>query len=158
MQKDVRWLRNTWRRLAQAQDSDPQQPRLQKQYQTRLTQSTQTVQARAAQRPHLEFDPELPITRWQDEIVDAIEQHPVVIVAGETGSGKSTQLPKMAIQAGRGRRGLIGCTQPRRIAARSVARRVAEELDTKLGELVGFQVRFNETVSDNSLIKFMTDG
>ncbi|MGB0513859.1 MAG: ATP-dependent RNA helicase HrpA, partial [Wenzhouxiangellaceae bacterium] len=75
-----------------------------------------------------------------------------------TGSGKSTQLPKMALEAGRGRRGLIGCTQPRRIAARSVARRVAEELDTELGQAVGFQVRFNDRVSDATYIKFMTDG
>ncbi|MDP0941273.1 hypothetical protein, partial [Klebsiella quasipneumoniae] len=82
----------------------------------------------------------------------------VLIVAGETGSGKSTRLPQLCLQAGRGQRGLIGCTQPRRIAARSVARRVAQELQDEIGGLVGFQVRFNEKVSDRTWIKFMTDG
>ncbi|TVS10664.1 MAG: ATP-dependent RNA helicase HrpA, partial [Wenzhouxiangella sp.] len=102
--------------------------------------------------------PELPISAHADAIVEAIRAHPVVIVAGETGSGKSTQLPKLCLEAGRGVRGLIGCTQPRRIAARSVARRVAEELGSELGQAVGFQVRFNDRVSADSYIKFMTDG
>ncbi|HEY6942231.1 ATP-dependent RNA helicase HrpA [Dokdonella sp.] len=87
-----------------------------------------------------------------------IRRHPVVVLAGETGSGKTTQLPKLCLAAGRGSAGLIGCTQPRRIAARSVARRVAAELGTDVGRLVGFQVRFADQVSDETLIKFMTDG
>jgi ATP-dependent helicase HrpA len=82
----------------------------------------------------------------------------VVVLAGETGSGKTTQLPKLCLAAGRGVAGRIGCTQPRRIAARSVAHRVAQELGSEVGKLVGFQVRFNDQVSEDSLIKFMTDG
>ena len=80
------------------------------------------------------------------------------MIAGETGSGKTTQLPKLCLAAGRGEAGMIGCTQPRRLAARSVARRVAEELSTPLGDQVGFQVRFNDQVSERTLVKFMTDG
>ena len=93
-----------------------------------------------------------------DDIVDTIRKHQVVVLAGETGSGKSTQLPKLCLAAGRGVAGLIGCTQPRRVAARSVARRVAAELGTELGDIVGYQVRFTETTSERTLIKFMTDG
>ena len=87
-----------------------------------------------------------------------IRKHQVIVLAGETGSGKSTQLPKLCLAAGRGVAGLIGCTQPRRVAARSVARRVASELETQVGGLVGYQVRFTESVGERTLIKFMTDG
>jgi len=87
-----------------------------------------------------------------------LETNQVVIVAGETGSGKTTQLPKIALEAGRGRRGLIGHTQPRRIAARTVAQRLAEELETRVGDRVGYQVRFSDQSSENSLVKVMTDG
>ena len=114
--------------------------------------------ARAASVPKIEVDESLPIAARADEIVALIRKHPVLVLAGETGSGKSTQLPKLCLAAGRGRSGLIGCTQPRRVAARSVARRVADELHTALGDLVGFQVRFTDQVSERSLIKFMTDG
>ncbi len=81
-----------------------------------------------------------------------------MVIAGETGSGKTTQLPKLCLAAGRGQAGMIGCTQPRRIAARAVASRVAQELQSELGQLVGYQVRFNDKVSEDSRIKFMTDG
>ena len=101
------------------------------------------------------FPAELPITAHVDELAKAIEQHPVVIVAGETGSGKTTQLPKLCYAMGRAR---VGCTQPRRIAASSVATRVAQELESPLGEIVGYQVRFAERVKATSAIKFMTDG
>ncbi|MFN0246054.1 MAG: ATP-dependent RNA helicase HrpA [Kofleriaceae bacterium] len=104
------------------------------------------------------FPAELPITAHAEEIAKAIAEHQVVIVAGETGSGKTTQLPKICLAMGRGTQGQIGCTQPRRIAATSVAARVAEELDTPLGEVVGFKVRFNDRVKRTSSIKFMTDG
>jgi len=114
--------------------------------------------ARRALVPALTFDEALPVAREADRLIEAIAAHPVVIVAGETGSGKTTQLPKLCLAAGRGVRGLIGCTQPRRIAARAVARRVASELTTEVGGLVGFQVRFTEEVGENALIKFMTDG
>ncbi|MEP6940502.1 MAG: ATP-dependent RNA helicase HrpA [Rudaea sp.] len=114
--------------------------------------------ARVAIVPKVEVDAALPIAARADEIVELIRKHQVLVLAGETGSGKSTQLPKLCLAAGRGRSGLIGCTQPRRVAARSVARRVAAELGTALGDLVGFQVRFTDQVSERSLIKFMTDG
>ncbi|HET6555457.1 MAG TPA: ATP-dependent RNA helicase HrpA [Dyella sp.] len=114
--------------------------------------------ARVLAKPAITLDESLPITARAQEIVELIRKHQVVVIAGETGSGKTTQLPKLCLAAGRGEAGMIGCTQPRRLAARSVARRVAEELATPLGEQVGFQVRFNDQVSDRTLIKFMTDG
>jgi ATP-dependent helicase HrpA len=103
-------------------------------------------------------DPALPIAAAADEIVALLRAHPVVVIAGETGSGKTTQLPKLCLAAGRGSRGMIGCTQPRRIAARAVATRVAEELQVPLGGAVGYQVRFNDRVGEQTTIKFMTDG
>jgi ATP-dependent helicase HrpA len=108
--------------------------------------------------PRLPIDPQLPIAAAADEIVELIRKHQVVVVAGETGSGKTTQLPRLCLAAGRGVKGMIGCTQPRRIAARAVARRVAEELQVPLGGAVGFQVRFNDNVSAQTAVKFMTDG
>jgi ATP-dependent helicase HrpA len=108
--------------------------------------------------PRLTFDPELPITGRIDEITAAIGQHPVTIVCGETGSGKSTQLPKICLGLGRGIDGLIGHTQPRRIAARSVAARIAEELDSPLGRHVGFKIRFTDATQPETYIKLMTDG
>ncbi len=103
-------------------------------------------------------DPALPIAAHAEELAELIRAHQVVVVAGETGSGKTTQLPKLCLLAGRGAAGMIGCTQPRRLAARSVARRVAEELQVPLGGAVGYQVRFNEAVGEQTAIKFMTDG
>ena len=120
--------------------------------------STAKRRARVAAKPTIRLDESLPITARADEIVKLIRENQVVVIAGETGSGKTTQLPKLCLAAGRGEAGLIGCTQPRRLAARSVARRVAEELGTPLGNQVGFQVRFNDQVSDRTLVKFMTDG
>ena len=102
--------------------------------------------------------PDLPIIARLDDLVAAIDAHQVVIVAGETGSGKTTQLPKICLAMGRGANGYIGCTQPRRIAATSVAARVAQELDTQLGDVVGYKVRFNDRIRRDSYIKFMTDG
>ncbi|ULU27149.1 ATP-dependent RNA helicase HrpA [Dyella terrae] len=125
---------------------------------TDIEASTARRRARADAKPAIRLDESLPITARADEIVELIRKHQVVVIAGETGSGKTTQLPKLCLAAGRGEAGMIGCTQPRRLAARSVARRVAEELATPLGEQVGFQVRFNDQVSDRTLIKFMTDG
>jgi ATP-dependent helicase HrpA len=114
--------------------------------------------ARVEAKPAIRLDESLPIAARADEIVKLIREHQVVVIAGETGSGKTTQLPKLCLAAGRGEAGLIGCTQPRRLAARSVARRVAEELGTQPGDLVGFQVRFTDQVSERTLVKFMTDG
>ncbi|MGH8691782.1 MAG: ATP-dependent RNA helicase HrpA, partial [Burkholderiales bacterium] len=106
----------------------------------------------------IEIDPALPISQRWKNITDAVSQHPVVIVCGETGSGKTTQLPKMLLQMGRGAKARIGHTQPRRIAARSVAARIAEELGAALGERVGFKVRFQDQVGKRTAIKLMTDG
>ena len=124
----------------------------------KLAASIATRERRAAQLPAATINADLPIAAHADEIVALIRKHQVVVVAGETGSGKTTQLPKLCLLAGRGAAGMIGCTQPRRIAARSVARRVAEELQVPMGGVVGFQVRFNDQVSDATTIKFMTDG
>src|SRR6476646_10503054 len=104
------------------------------------------------------YPAELPVAARKDDIAAAIRDHQVVIVAGETGSGKTTQLPKICLELGRGVEGLIGHTQPRRIAARSVAERIAEELGTELGTAVGYQVRFTDRSSDDTLVKVMTDG
>ncbi|WP_030484085.1 ATP-dependent RNA helicase HrpA [Nocardioides aequoreus] len=104
------------------------------------------------------FPPELPVSARRDDIAEAIREHQVVVVAGETGSGKTTQLPKIALALGRGSAGMIGHTQPRRIAARSVAERIAEELGTEIGDLVGYQVRFTQRASERSRVKVMTDG
>ena len=114
--------------------------------------------ARAASVPKISYPEELPISANRDVIRKAIEQHPVVIVCGETGSGKTTQLPKICLEAGRGIAGAIGHTQPRRIAARAVATRIAEELQTPLGQLVGYKLRFQDRSSPQGLIKLMTDG
>ncbi len=113
---------------------------------------------RALAVPVVTLDESLPISGKAQVLTEAIDRHQVVVVAGETGSGKTTQLPKLCLAAGRGVAGMIGCTQPRRLAARSVARRVAEELGTSVGGLVGFKVRFTEEVGEDCLVKFMTDG
>src|SRR5438034_1868199 len=106
----------------------------------------------------IRFDPALPINARRDDICAALERHPVVIVCGETGSGKTTQLPKMLLEMGRGKNARIGHTQPRRIAARSVAARIAEELGTELGGVVGCKVRFHDQVGPRTALKLMTDG
>jgi len=108
--------------------------------------------------PPVTFPEELPVSGKRDEIANAIRDNQVVIVSGETGSGKTTQLPKICLELGRGEKGLIGHTQPRRIAASSTAKRIAQELNSPLGELVGYKVRFNDTLSGGAWIKLMTDG
>ena len=125
---------------------------------SKLRASVAERERRAAALPTAAIDASLPIAAHADELVGLIRGHQVVVVAGETGSGKTTQLPKLCLLAGRGAAGMVGCTQPRRIAARSVARRVAEELQVPLGGAVGYQVRFNDAIGDDTAIKFMTDG
>ncbi len=110
------------------------------------------------QVPVINFPPELPVVEQRESIARAIELHQVIIIAGETGSGKTTQLPKICLALGRGRNAMIAHTQPRRLAARTVAQRIAQELDSRVGELVGFQVRFTDKVSEHTCIKLMTDG
>ncbi|MFJ9890929.1 ATP-dependent RNA helicase HrpA [Streptomyces sp. NPDC091287] len=121
--------------------------------------AAERLAARAARLPALSYPEELPVSQKKDEILEAIREHQVVIVAGETGSGKTTQIPKICMELGRGVRGMIGHTQPRRIAARTVAERVADELKTPLGETVGWKVRFTDQVNpESTYLKLMTDG
>jgi ATP-dependent helicase HrpA len=123
-----------------------------------LEAATARVEARRHAVPAVSYPPELPISQRKDELAAAIRDNQVVIVAGETGSGKTTQLPKICLELGRGVTGQIGHTQPRRIAARTVAERIAEELGTEVGAAVGYKVRFTDRASDDTLVKVMTDG
>ena len=123
-----------------------------------IAAALQKVQARAASCPKITYPENLPVSQKKQDILNAIRDHQVVIVAGETGSGKTTQLPKICLELGRGVKGLIGHTQPRRLAARTVANRIADELETPLGGSVGYKVRFNDQVGENTLVKLMTDG
>lgn len=136
----------------------PGNPKLRAAFEQAVQASGAQREARAHSQPAITLDEQLPIAREAGRIVELIRAHPVVVIAGATGSGKTTQLPKLCLAAGRGIAGMIGCTQPRRIAARAVATRVAEELQSPLGTTVGFQVRFTDKVGEASRIKFMTDG
>ncbi|WP_232541351.1 ATP-dependent RNA helicase HrpA [Nocardia bovistercoris] len=116
------------------------------------------VERRRAAVPRITYPEQLPVTQRRGDIAEAIAAHQVVIVAGETGSGKTTQIPKICLELGRGIRGAIGHTQPRRLAARTVAERIAEELSTELGDVIGYTVRFTDQASERTLVKLMTDG
>jgi ATP-dependent helicase HrpA len=122
-----------------------------------IASAQSVIATRQAAVPTITY-PDLPVSARRQEIAEAIRAHQVVVIAGETGSGKTTQLPKICLEAGRGVRGTIGHTQPRRLAARTVAQRIADELGTPLGDTVGYTVRFTDQVSDHTLIKLMTDG
>ena len=124
----------------------------------RVETATQKFQNRLKTKPIIKLAEGLPVSMRVDEIVKTIQENQIVVIAGETGSGKTTQLPKMCLLAGLGKNGLIACTQPRRIAARSMAERISEELGTVLGKQVGYQVRFDDKYSADGWIKFMTDG
>ena len=124
----------------------------------RLQASVQKRNRRKENLPRLRFNEKLPIFTKKDEIIQAIARQRVIVVSGETGSGKTTQLPKFCLAAGRGIDGLIGCTQPRRIAATTVARRIAEELGQELGNAVGYKIRFRDRTARDAYIKMMTDG
>lgn len=123
-----------------------------------ISRSQQLREHRLAALPKVTYPEQLPVSQKKDDIKQAIANNQVVIIAGETGSGKTTQIPKMCLELGRGVDGYIGHTQPRRLAARSVANRIAEEMQCELGQQVGFKIRFSDQVSDNSYIKLMTDG
>lgn len=141
-------------RLKKNQPADKQLADIQAQ----IERSAAKVAARRAHLPKPDFDDALPVNQKLADIKTAIGRHQVVIICGETGSGKTTQLPKICLELGRGVHGLIGHTQPRRLAARSVASRIAQELKSTLGEHVGFKVRFTDKLSEKSVIKLMTDG
>jgi ATP-dependent helicase HrpA len=116
------------------------------------------ISRRRAALPAIAYPPQLPVSARKDELLEAIRDHQVVVVAGETGSGKTTQLPKICLELGRGVRGMIGHTQPRRLAARTVAERIADELGVPLGQAVGYAVRFSDRSGDDTLVRLMTDG
>ena len=124
----------------------------------RLEEAEARAEKRRATRVRLEYPDELPISQAREQILDALARHRVIVVCGDTGSGKTTQLPKLCLEAGRGIDAMIGHTQPRRIAARSVAERLAEELGVELGGAVGYQVRFTDETNPATLVKVMTDG
>jgi ATP-dependent helicase HrpA len=128
----------------------------------RIAEDVAAAEERIARRraavPVVTYPEELPVSQRRDDIAAALQNSQVVVVAGETGSGKTTQLPKILLELGRGVRGRIGHTQPRRIAARTVAERIAEELGSPLGDVVGWKVRFTDEVGDRTLVKLMTDG
>lgn len=124
----------------------------------RLSSSQAALEARRQLPVTLRYPESLPVAEKREDILAALREHQIVVVAGETGSGKTTQLPKLCLELGLGRRGLIGHTQPRRLAARSVATRLAEELEVPLGEQVGYQVRFTDQTNERTLVKLMTDG
>ena len=127
-------------------------------FQAKLAESVAQCDRRKAATPRLDYPEELPISAHREDLVQLIKDRQVIVVCGETGSGKSTQLPKFLLEAGLGREAMIGHTQPRRLAARSIASRLSDELDTQLGKLVGYQVRFGDHTSPDTLIKLMTDG
>ena len=148
-------LQRAWREMSGQQDVSA---KVMQQWLQKLQKSQQRFLQRQQQLPQPIYPEELPVSARKDEIAQAIRQHQVVIVCGETGSGKTTQLPKICLELGLGVAGMIGHTQPRRIAARSVASRIAQELDSPLGEVVGYKVRFNDKLSEHSYVKLMTDG
>jgi ATP-dependent helicase HrpA len=154
MSNDQGRLRMLWSKC----QAKPDDAGLRERFDAAFTASARLRALRDKQAPKPSFEQDLPVSAKADDIVALIQKHQIIVIAGETGSGKTTQLPKLCLAAGRGRSGLIGCTQPRRIAARSVAKRVADELQVPLGDAVGYQVRFTDRVGDNTYIKFMTDG
>jgi ATP-dependent helicase HrpA len=158
MQADRFRLRNLLRAVQRDEEEGrPPTEKLEKLLK-QLDESNARREKRQSLVPKLEYDEALPVVAHRDEIAAAIRDHQVVVVCGETGSGKSTQLPKICLEIGRGVAGLIGHTQPRRIAARSIASRLGEELRTSVGQKVGFKIRFTDTTGPSTLVKVMTDG
>lgn len=139
-------------RLKKGKEANPEK------FQQLFEKSNHQVKKRLASLPTIKLNQDLPVTQYADKLIEAIQKHQIIIVAGETGSGKTTQLPQIAMLAGRGLTGMIGHTQPRRLAARSVSQRIAEEVGEKLGQSISFKVRFNEQGSNDSIVRLMTDG
>jgi ATP-dependent helicase HrpA len=153
MIRDRHRLRQRLRGLARSQDEQRTRQALDE-----IERSCAVTARRRASLPRPSYPLELPVVQRREEIASAIAAHQAIVLAGETGSGKTTQLPKICLELGRGIVGMIGHTQPRRIAARSVAMRIAQELETPLGHAVGYKVRFSDKLSENTYIKLMTDG
>ncbi|MCY7296396.1 ATP-dependent RNA helicase HrpA [Alteromonas sp. a30] len=154
--QDRHRLRQMLRRLGPNSKAKNKQQQIEKLIQAYEASASQCA-ARSQSIPKIEY-PELPVSDMKQELIELIQKNQVVIIAGETGSGKTTQLPKICLEAGQGVAGVIGHTQPRRLAARSVAARIAEELQVPLGQQVGFKVRFSDQSQSESLVKLMTDG
>jgi len=157
MLRDERHLRRRLDGVRKLRDAQARQVAVEE-----IAAEIETAEGRVARRragvPAVSYPAELPVSQRKDDLLAAIRDHQVVIVAGETGSGKTTQLPKICLELGRGVRGQIGHTQPRRLAARTVAQRIAEELAVPLGGAVGYQVRFTDRASEDTVVKLMTDG
>ncbi|MEZ6127382.1 MAG: ATP-dependent RNA helicase HrpA [Planctomycetaceae bacterium] len=158
MQADHFSLRRLLKAIQNAEKSGKPFDRNLQKLAAQLQRSAQLRERRAASVPQITFPEDLPVVGRRSEIADAIRDHQVIVVCGETGSGKSTQLPKIALELGRGIGGTIGHTQPRRIAARSIATRLAEELKCDVGQQVGYRIRFNDASGPQTLIRLMTDG
>ncbi len=151
-------LRRKWREISDAERAGRPFDQKLARWQADLDRARQLLTERVQRRPSITYDDTLPIHVRREEILETIRANQVVVICGETGSGKSTQLPKMCLELGRGIDGMIGHTQPRRIAARTIAARVAEELSVPLGREVGYQVRFSDVTSPQTYVKLMTDG
>jgi len=158
MANDRAWLKRTRNHLLTKLKKKQDCEELLCQWHERLNKSQERYAQRQQALPRVIYADELPIMAAKQEIIKLIKSHQVIVLAGETGSGKTTQIPKLCLEAGRGISGRVGHTQPRRLAARSVANRIAEELKVSMGQQVGYQVRFTEHCSDNTFIKIMTDG
>ena len=154
---DRAWAEQKLHQVKQRQRRKQPCDALFKQIEERLERSCKQVEQRLSNQQPIEY-PDLPVAQRREEILELLSEHQVVVIAGETGSGKTTQLPKMCLELGFGGKGLIGHTQPRRLAARTVAARIAEELHCPLGTRVGYQVRFSDQTDENTQIKVMTDG
>ncbi len=155
MLADQFWLRNKYYQIIKRNDKDKEEQL--KRWQEKVNASILACENRQANVPTITY-PDLPITQEKDNILKIIQENQVIIVAGETGSGKTTQLPKICLEAGLGRKGFIGHTQPRRIAARTVASRIAAEFESPLGKYIGYKVRFSDRTNPENYIKIMTDG
>lgn len=156
MLKDRYRLRRRWQNIQTIHNEEEKNKAITN-WQKQVEASQALLSARQALKPKIEY-PALPVSDKKEAIKELISRHQVVIIAGETGSGKTTQIPKMCLELGRGRDAMIAHTQPRRLAARSVASRIAEETNTNVGDLIACKIRFSEQVSDNSLVKLLTDG
>jgi ATP-dependent helicase HrpA len=150
--RDEQRLRRQARRLRRGSDDGRAR------FEQQLAEARARVQRRRASVPEISYPPQLPVSARRDDLLAAIQDHQVIVVAGETGSGKTTQLPKLCLELGRGVRGAIAHTQPRRLAARTVAQRIADELDVPLGGAVGYAVRFDNRGSQDTLVRLVTDG